>query len=165
MTRVPTLPLDDRRMWRKAIAALHPDRGEDYEACIWIQAVRDTVCSGQTDRAIPKHEPQTVYEEGRVPFPEIADFEALTRRALEVGEEMGGIFAVPLGQLYNCRPMPHLVQEQERGVSYKRLAYLAHICGMSKAERIEWYRVAESIPLSDRHAGHIIAAAKRPGVA
>jgi hypothetical protein len=28
--------------------------------------------------------------------------------------------------------------------------------GMSVTERSGWYRIAESIPLSDRHAGHIL---------
>jgi hypothetical protein len=28
--------------------------------------------------------------------------------------------------------------------------------GMDTAARSRWYRIAESIPLSDRHAGHII---------
>jgi hypothetical protein len=36
------------------------------------------------------------------------------------------------------------------------LAYIGHLLGMSMNERIEWYRIAESIPLCDRHAGHII---------
>jgi hypothetical protein len=33
--------------------------------------------------------------------------------------------------------------------------------GMTKAERIGWYRVAESAPLCDRHAGHILSRLKR----
>jgi hypothetical protein len=32
---------------------------------------------------------------------------------------------------------------------------------MTRKERIGWYRVAEDIPLSDRHAGHILARLKR----
>jgi hypothetical protein len=30
-------------------------------------------------------------------------------------------------------------------------------CGMSKPERVQWYRIAEDIPLSQRHAGHILS--------
>lgn len=33
--------------------------------------------------------------------------------------------------------------------------------GMTKAERVKWYRIAESIPLSQRHAGHILGILKR----
>jgi hypothetical protein len=32
---------------------------------------------------------------------------------------------------------------------------------MSKEERVGWYRVAEGIPLSDRHAGHLLSKLKR----
>lgn len=164
---MPTLPLDDKKMWRRLIALTHPDRGGDHEFCIWTQTMREHICKHVTVRHTPppKSEPRTVYEDGRVPFPDLADFAALTRRALEVAEEMDGVFAVPLRHLATCRPMRHLAHEQERGATYKRLAYIAHICIMTKAERVEWYRVAESIPLSDWHAGHIIAAAKRYGAA
>jgi hypothetical protein len=34
---------------------------------------------------------------------------------------------------------------------------IAHKTGLSKAERVEWYRIAESVPLGQRHASHIIA--------
>jgi len=32
---------------------------------------------------------------------------------------------------------------------------------MTKAERGRWYRVAEAIPLSDRHAAHILSRSRR----
>jgi hypothetical protein len=32
---------------------------------------------------------------------------------------------------------------------------------MTKDERIGWYRVAEDLPLSDRHASHILGRLKR----
>jgi hypothetical protein len=32
---------------------------------------------------------------------------------------------------------------------------------MTKAGRVRWYRVAEEIPLSDRHAAHILSQSKR----
>jgi hypothetical protein len=33
--------------------------------------------------------------------------------------------------------------------------------GMTKAERVQWYRIAEAIPLSQRHAGHILSRLKK----
>jgi hypothetical protein len=66
-----------------------------------------------------------------------------------------------LSQLVDCYPLEHLAYEQERGASYKRLAAIAYTWGMSKDERIGWYRVAEGIPLSDRHAGHILSRIKK----
>jgi hypothetical protein len=163
MTRTPTLPLDDKSMWRKAIARTHPDAGGSHEPCVWMQAVRDAVCNGDVGAAPEANsEARIVYEDGRVPFPQPADFEALTRRALDVASEVGGIFAVPLRYLADCRPMLHLAHEERRGASYKRLALIGHVTGMSKSARIEWYHVAENVPLADRHAGHIIKQLKEP---
>jgi hypothetical protein len=51
-------------------------------------------------------------------------------------------------------------RQQQRGASYKQLAYIAHLVDMTKPERQLWYGVAESIPLSDRHAAHIISKLK-----
>ncbi len=49
----------------------------------------------------------------------------------------------------------------DRGANYKCLAAIAHAWGMTRAERIGWYRVVEELPLSDRHAGHILARLKK----
>jgi hypothetical protein len=37
------------------------------------------------------------------------------------------------------------------------LALIAHLAGMSTAQRTRWYRIAESMPMSQRHAGHLIS--------
>jgi hypothetical protein len=166
MTRTSTKPLDDKGMWRKAVAVTHPDGAGDHELCIWMQAVKEAVCNGESEAQLseqppPRSEPQFVHEDGRVPFPESVVFEELTAKALGVAAEVGGVFAASLQHLTNCHPMPHLAHEQERGASYKRLAYIAHLVGMSKGERTEWYRVAESIPFSDRHAAHILSKLKK----
>ena len=98
----------------------------------------------------------------RVPFPDLADFAALTARALErAASEAGDMYGRVLALLLDCRPLEHLAHEQQRGASYKRLAAIAHAAGMSKPERVGWYRVAEEIPLADRHAGHILSKLKR----
>ncbi len=41
------------------------------------------------------------------------------------------------------------------GASYERLDAIARAASMDEAERIRWRRVAESVPLSERHASHI----------
>jgi hypothetical protein len=158
MGRTPTLPLDDRKMWRKLVALTHPDRGGDHEICVWTQALREHVCKAVTapHTPPPRPEPRTVYEDGRVPFPVGAIFEELTAMALERAGAVDKIYARLLLLLEDCYMLDHLVHEERRGASYKRLAYIAHLAGMSKSERIEWYRIAESIPLADRHAGHLI---------
>jgi hypothetical protein len=163
MTRTPTLPLDDKKMWRKLIALAHPDRAGDHELCIWTQNVRSHVCEDSSlhSARMPRPEPRTVHEDGRVPFPVGRSFEELTALALERAGAVGVLYGRILILLEDCYALGHLVHEERRGASYKRLAYIAHLAGMSKSERIEWYRIAESIPLSDRHTGHILSCLKR----
>jgi hypothetical protein len=86
------------------------------------------------------------------------DFSALTRRALALAEEVGGVYGSLLECLEDCYPATEgpLFHQQRRGASYKQLAALGHAVGMSKAERAQWYSVARAVPLSQRHAGHIL---------
>jgi hypothetical protein len=155
-------------MWRRAIAALHPDRGGDHESCVWIQAVRDAVCGGYVEvepEAEPRprtrrHEAASTDDKPRVPYPVGTDFEKVTRTALGMGAT-GMPYGRVLSLLADCRPLEHMAHEQARGASYKHLAAIGHAWGMTKRERVDWYRVAEDIPLSDRHAGHILSRLKR----
>jgi len=98
----------------------------------------------------------------RVPF-ETKDFDELTRRALLAARNVLEQYAELLELLDDCNEAHHgaLVREQRRGASYKRLAAIGHRAGMTKAERVRWYRIAEGIPLSDRHAGHILSKLKK----
>lgn len=162
MTRTPTLSVDDKKMWRKLVALTHPDRGGDHELCIWAQNVREHVCKDVTaPRPQPRPETRTVHEDGRVPFPAGSNFEKLTAAAIERAGAVGDRYGQLLLLLEDCCPLNHLVHEEQRGASYKRLAAIGHMIGMTKVERIGWYRVAESVPLSDRHAGHILSRLKR----
>jgi hypothetical protein len=88
------------------------------------------------------------------------DFEECTRTALKVGAA-GMPYSRILSLLADCYSLEDLAHEEERGASYKRLATIGHTWVMTKRERIGWYRVAEGIPLSDRHAGHILSRLKR----
>jgi hypothetical protein len=162
MTRTPTLPPDDKRMWRQAKARAHPDTGDDHELFIWLGSVKELVCNG-TARPKPESEPprrppywSPAEEPTRVPYPPGTDFREATRRALwraaSTPDACGGLLSL----LEDCYPLDRLWREQERGASYKRLAAIGHMVGMDVAERSEWYRVAEEIPLADRHAGHIL---------
>jgi hypothetical protein len=164
MTRTPTLPPNDKTMWRKLVARAHPDAGGDHELFIWTGAVRDIVCAERSsDRSDFSRRCETSADDiARVPYPAGADFAALTGRALQYE---AGDYSRILALLKDCWPTEHLAHEEQRGASYKRLAYIAHLCGMSKAERVRWYRIAEDIPLSDRHAGHIISAVNRADAA
>ncbi len=164
--RTVTLPPTEPAMWRKLLARTHPDAGGSHELFIWAGAVREAVCGGELrmeskpePRDYPSRRPTQADDKPRVPYPTGADFEEVTRAALRLADD-DNVYAPVLSLLVDCYPLEHLAYEQERGASYKRLAAIAHTWGMSKAERTGWYRVAEGIPLSDRHAGHILSRLK-----
>ncbi len=169
--RTQTQPLDDPRMWRKLLGRSHPDAGGEGDLFIWTVAVKAAVCGGglqvqakpepsyHPGRAPRPHRgPPHADDKPRIPYPVGTDFEEATRRALRVE----GPYAPVLARLTSCYPVPHLAYEEARGASYKRLAAIAHTYGMTSSERSGWYRCAESIPLSDRHASHILGRLKRP---
>jgi hypothetical protein len=164
MPRTQTRPLDDKAMWRRLVARTHPDAGGDHELFIWTGTVKDAVCGGElrvepkpTARTSQPPSPSPPDDKPRIPYPDGTDFEELTRQALRVG----GPYAAVLSLLASCHPLTHLAHEEARGASYKRLAAIAHAHGMTPKERSGWYRCAESIPLSDRHASHILGRLKR----
>lgn len=166
MSRTPTLPPDDKKMWRKLKARTHPDAGGDDELFIWTGSVEDLVCSrglrsrsepGPSPRPRPEPYQQPPSEEpARVPYPPGTDFREATRRAQQRAASQPDGYGQLLALLQDCWPLEHLWREQERGASYKRLAAIGHQVGLDKAARVQWYRIAEEIPLSDRHAGHIL---------
>jgi CRP-like cAMP-binding protein len=89
------------------------------------------------------------------------DFQRATRRALTL--DVQEVYASVLALLADCYPQPrgNLAHEETRGASYSRLAAICHAWGMTKSERVGFYPVAEAIPLSDRHASHILGRLKR----
>ncbi len=137
MSRTPTLPPTDRAMWRKLIACAHPDTGGDHELFIWTRAAMEAICSGFTapeqqespGRRTRRERPSTE-EPGRVPFDTLADFAALTRRAVAVAGEVEVPYTRLLRLLYDCRYSP-VYETQER----RRLAAAAHLVGLDKRER------------------------------
>ena len=165
MTRTPTLPITDKRMWRQLAGRAHPDAGGDHELFIWTVAVRDAVC-GELGAEIPRVErwaPSTQGTGERVPFDEDASLEILTDRAVAMAEAVAEPYGFLLRQVGDCEPAEDepLHDQQRRGASFKSLAAIGHRVGMTKAERVQWYRIAEAIPLSQRHAGHILSRLKR----
>lgn len=143
---------NNKHLWRKLIARAHPDAGGEHELFLFAMNLRDTICS---NKVATKH---VAEEPARVPFGQEQDFTALTRRAINYNTTN---YRSILMLLRDCLPLDHLADEQQRGASYKRLAAIAYTLSMTKQERIGWYRVAEAIPLSDRHASHILAKLKK----
>ena len=172
MTHTPTLPLDDRSMWRRLVSRSHPDAGGSHELFIWTVAVRDVVCSLRDQDAVNaepedhpsrQREPSTSAAPERVPFNEEAFLEVLTDRAVTMAAAVGEPYGYLLRQAANCYPAFEgpLCDQQRCGASYRLLAAIGHMVGMTKAERVQWYRIAEAIPLSQRHAGHILSRLKK----
>jgi hypothetical protein len=78
-----------------------------------------------------------------------------------VGEPYAGVLRL-LEDCVEASPYDTVLYRQQRsGATYKQLAAIAHRAGMSKQERIEFYRIGEFIPLTSRHAGHILARLSR----
>jgi hypothetical protein len=172
--RTLTAPPDDRSMWRRALAKLHPDGGGSHDLFIWAGAVRDVVCSSEganvrafTEDPQPdfdssrRREASTSATADRVPFDQFADFEVLTDRAVTMAATVAEPYGYLLRQVADCYPASSeagpLHDQQRCGASYKSLAAIGHRAGMTKPERVQWYRIAEAIPLSQRHAGHILS--------
>src|SRR5215212_9495224 len=105
MTRAPTLPLDDKGMWRRLLARVHPNAGGDHELFIWTGAVRELACNSTLPAGVHssrRREGSTYEEPARVPFDPSVDFSELTRRALAMGEEVGGTYGTLLELLEDC---------------------------------------------------------------
>ncbi len=166
MTRTPTLPVDDPRMWWRLIAKTHPDAGSSNELFIWAGKLKEFVCSDLPPEA-PKPirpEPTRDTEPDHVPFSPTADFASLTRRALMLADGLTPPCNAVLRLLEDCEPLAGFEYKQRRGASYKQFAAVAHQAGMMKTERVRWYKITESMPLADRHAGHLLSRLKRRAV-
>jgi hypothetical protein len=156
-------------MWRRLVGRAHPDAGGDHELFIWTVAVRDVVCAkplrsveelGQPNPSTPR---STSSVTDRIPFDRYSDFEVLTDRAVTMASAVAEPYGYLLRQVADCYPVSEgpLYDQQRCGATYKSLAAIGHMVGMTKVERVQFYRIAEAIPLSQRHAGHILSQLKR----
>lgn len=171
MVRTLTAPPTDKTLWKRLIARTHPDAGGDHDLFIWTTALYEHVAGDGVEplprearRDPPRHHTPTT-DADRVDFTAAFDragsFDGLTRAAVMYADEVGEPYAGLLRMLRDCfEAGPEDVaayRQQHQGATYKTLAAIAHRVRMSKPERVRWYRIAESIPLSQRHAGHIIS--------
>ncbi len=167
MSRTPTLPPTEPVMWRKLLARAHPDAGGDHELFIWARHLHDVVCASVREDPPLRAAQSSTPREGpaRVPFDEHAqDFENLTDKALSLADTVDAAFARLLLSLEDCEEEDEdspLFTQQQLGATYKTLAAIGHAAGMNGAERAHWYKLAEQIPLSQRHAGHILTRLKK----
>lgn len=170
--RTATLaPLDDGRLWRLLLARVHPDAGGTGELFIFAQGVREAVSSvpavrqicGRCDLVRSAARSEQEWEApDRVPFdPELPSWE-ITRRALHISQDLDEPYAGVLRLLADFYLAAHgrTKLQERRGATYRQLAAIGHTVGMDKAQRGNWYKVAEAVPLSQSHAGHILSCLK-----
>jgi hypothetical protein len=162
MARTPTHPPNDRSMWRRLVGRAHPDAGGSHKLFIWAVATRGAICGGELGEEIPRYRTRSsnsAASTDRVPFDQFADIEVLTDRAVTMATAVAEPYGYLLRQVADCYPASEgpMRAMQTRGATYKSLAAIGHRVGMSKAERVQWYRIAEAVPLSQRHAGHILS--------
>ena len=160
-------------MWRRLVGRAHPDAGGDHELFIWTVATRTAICGGELGAEIPRGDPDdqpsrrretsTSCAGERIPFDKDAFLEVLTDRAIAMAEAVAEPYGYLLRQVADCYPAEErLLHDQQRcGASYRSLAAIGHQVGMSKADRVQWYRIAEAVPLSQRHVGPILSRLKR----
>jgi hypothetical protein len=82
----------------------------------------------------------------------------LTLRAVSVGQHAEEPYRSLLVLLIDC-PADERgrgAARQERGATYRQLGRIAHDAGMTPGQRHRWYDLARSIPLSEKHASHLI---------
>jgi hypothetical protein len=159
-------------MWRRLLARVHPDTGVDADLFVWCRHLQEYVVGDAAPDATfdtPRRDHErphrtTTADSPRVPFEAAFDragsFDELTRRAVAVADGAPAIYGRLLLLLADCHEAPENAgpahRQQHQGATYKQLAAIGHRAGMDKPERTQWYALCESIPLSQRHAGHIL---------
>jgi len=157
-------PLDDRSYWRRLLASVHPDRGGEHELFLFLTALREHVegCSRQRDGIHPAHNRGYHHDKDRVPYDEALGFvdehTMLTHRALSIAETVEEPFCGVLRLLVDYDNIEHgrRALKQCRGATWRQAGYIAHLSGVSKAERQRWHELCCSIPLSEALASHLI---------
>jgi hypothetical protein len=156
-------------MWKRLLLRVHPDQGGDESLFVWARLVQEIVCSkGEEEDPPPRRssQPKQRRQQGppRMQFDALLDFEELTEKAVALAATVDPPYARLLAMLEDLEEVDEddpLYTQQMLGCTYKTLAAIGHAAGLDGTERTGWYRVAESIPLSQRHGGHILSNLKR----
>jgi hypothetical protein len=164
-------------MWRLLLRRCHPDAGGTDDLFIWARELREHVTGDRVEdwrsrtrqerRQPPPHPTSSARDriDYAVAFDRAASFGEFTERiaALADSGEVPERFAALLRLVRDCYEAHDgpLHRMQHEGAPYRTLAAIAHAAGMSKDQRVGWYRLCESMPLSQRHAGHIMGRIKR----
>lgn len=162
MSRTLTEPPTSRRMWRRVLRHCHPDHGGDHDLFIFVNHVYEHVAGDAYEPPRREYEPPrrgANSDSPRLEFDPASSFTFLTRRALRLAEEVEEPYRSLLLMLGDCQEVSEegggLYRMQYVGATFKSLAALGHRAGMDGRTRSRWYEVAQAVPLSQRHCGHI----------
>jgi hypothetical protein len=171
MPKTQTPHPTDRSMWRVLLKRCHPDSGGSSDLFVWVNHIREYVLDDTIEEPLPRVErepPKHPTTGDRLDYTEafsFGSFTNLTRSAVDMGEQADSPQARLLTLLSDCEEaLPAdtaLYRQQNEGATYKTLAAIAHQAGFTKAQRVAWYRLAERVPLAQRHAGHILMRLRR----
>jgi hypothetical protein len=172
VVRTVTARPTDRRYWKRLLRCVHPDHGGDAELFVWVRELQQHVAGDDVEPPRREYEPPrrtTTQDSPRIDYTNAFDksgsFEDLTRQAVAMAEQVQEPYASVLRLLADCREVAEVAgptyRQQFTGASFKSLAAIAHKVSMSYEERQRWYELCASIPLSQRHAGHILSKLQR----
>lgn len=166
---LPPAPVHDRRYWRLLLRQAHPDApGGSHDLFLWTQVLREHVAGDAIEESEPsrrREPPKHPAESERVDFSEaFARYDghaAVVEHVLEVAESIEAPFDRVLGMLRDLYPSTlsdhNLTRAESVGVSYKQAAYISRLAGFDAGQRIQFYRLCERLPLSQRCGGHLIS--------
>jgi len=166
MSRLVAPSPDDRTLWRRLLARVHPDSGGSDDLFTWATRVRESLCTCTSNTC---RSPSAPPDSERIPFDSdlgyLDEHVMLTMRATSIGAREQEPFANLLGLLLDCPSQAHgrIALRQCKGASFKQLAYISHLSGLTKEQRGVWYGIARSIPLSEQHCHHLIGKLKEGG--
>src|SRR5215211_173116 len=167
MVATDTKPPNDPVMSRRAVAAVHPDRGVGDEALfIWLNSVREMMLAGCVALGVRRAAPASYQPPppsgatDRINVAPGVPFESITRRARikasEVETPYSTLLRLTLGAVDRATPNGRPLL----GATYKQLSYAAHLLRIDDAERSRWYEVAKEVGLTSDHASEIISKLK-----
>ena len=174
MPRIATPAPTDCAMWRRLLRVAHPDTTGSDALFVWTKALHEHVAGTSIPedpprlrRDPPKHKGTCCRVDFHLAY-EYDSHEELTEHAVALSEETRGPYASLLEHLRDCYPSvpsDHTLRRAENvGATYKQLAYIGHLANLSDTQRMAWYRLAEEVPLSQRHAGHLLQSYGEPTI-
>jgi hypothetical protein len=156
-------------MWRKLLAIAHPDRGGTHDLFVWCQGLYEYVAGDRPEPVVDDRSRRERHADDnrnteRIPYEEAfgraGNFGELTYQAVMFAQAADEPYASLLRMLSDCYAAPQcersLYKQQHQGATYRSLAAIGHKVSMSKEQRSRWYAICRAIPMSQRHATHLL---------